>query len=207
VSTTFEVYPQSPIIPSFAELICLAGQRLIEQLHRRDISASPTLSVILIDGRTEDLLPLDLKSPLIWDEKDYAWFYVPGVAGGTDAYCETIDDLGKECWARNLENHAPTRAQRSLVNACITNGRYWYFRRSAGQPGIINFAYGILAAALAELTDGFVYSEDSAWDYARFPATADEFYRWYFIPSMALKTDNAEWARRCLEAISMELRS
>jgi len=31
-------------------------------------------------------------------------------------------------------------------------------------------AYGLIAASLAEITGGFVYSDDGAWDYSYFPA-------------------------------------
>lgn len=73
-----------------------------------------------------------------------------------------------------------------------------------GQPAIINFSYGILAAALAELTDGLVFSDDSAWDYERFPATSHEVYDWYFRPEAAIDQGRAEWARRCLDSIAAE---
>ena len=62
----------------------------------------------------------------------------------------------------------------------------------------------MLAAALAELTDGFVFSDDSAWDYERFPAKANEFYEWYFNPQRAFDPDFSEWAKDCLAAISGE---
>jgi len=41
-------------------------------------------------------------------------------------------------------------------------------------------AYGLIAASLAEITGGFVYSDDGAWDYSYFPALPEDFFRWYF---------------------------
>jgi hypothetical protein len=52
------------------------------------------------------------------------------------------------------------------------------------------------------LTNGYIFSDDSAWDYARFPATAHEFYDWYFIPQKAIDPAFGEWAEKCLTAIS-----
>jgi len=37
-----------------------------------------------------------------------------------------------------------------------------------------------LAATLAKLTKGVVYSDDGAWDYKKFPADPDDFMQWYF---------------------------
>lgn len=71
---------------------------------------------------------------------------------------------------------------------------------------IISFAYGIIAASLAELTDGIIYSEDSAWDYDRFPAVAADFYEWYFDPELTPDPDRAEWARGCFVAIASDQR-
>jgi hypothetical protein len=76
-----------------------------------------------------------------------------------------------------------------------------------GQPATINVAYGMIAGSLAELTEGFIYSGDSAWDYERFPATAQEFFSWYFRPDKAIKAEYAEWASRCIKWIVEELKA
>lgn len=201
MSTTFEVYPRHTTPPSFRTLLTLANQRLHEQLAARDVHMQPTLCVSIRTGGTHEPRHLDLDSPATWDESEYAWFYVDDLAGGTDAYCESVTADDQECWDDILRDHPPATARRTEMQACLTTGLYWRFRRSAGQPPLIAFAYGILAAALAELTDGFVYSDDSAWDYPRFPATADEFYTWYFNPEQALAPHHATWARNNLAAL------
>ena len=87
------------------------------------------------------------------------------------------------------------------------HGHHWSFRRSAGQPAIINVAYGMIAGSLAELTEGFIYSGDSAWDHERFPATTQEFFSWYFRPDKAIKAEHAELAARCIKWIVEELKA
>ena len=206
LSTIFEVYPQSSTVPSFGELIDLGRSRLHEQLMRRGIAASPALEVIIIKEPSSQRIPLDLRSPFIWNNDEYAWFHIPGIAGGTDAYCEKIGEFKLEYWAEIVDTHEKARSRRVLVKACLANDHYWCFRRSAGQPAIINFAYGILAASLAELTGGMIFSDDGAWEYERFPATAAELYESYFVPAKALTPDEASWARECLEMIPDELR-
>jgi hypothetical protein len=116
-----------------------------------------------------------------------------------------IDDFMVEYWTEIVGYNKKAQAQRGLIEVCLSNDRYWYFRRSVGQPAIINFAYGILAATLAELTDGIIYSDDCAWESERLPATASELYESYFVPSKALTSDGADWAGKCLEMIPDEL--
>jgi hypothetical protein len=206
LSTIFTVFPQSSMIPSFDKLVDLGRFRLHEQLNRRGIAASPDLEVILRKGQSHQLLSLDLHSPLIWNDDEYAWFYIPEVAGGADAYCEKIDEFWVGYWAEIVDSHEKARSRRSLIEACLSNEYYWSFRRSSEQPAIITFAYGILAASLAELTGGIIFSDDGAMEYERFPATAAELYELYFVPSKALTPAEADWARECLEMIPDELR-
>ncbi len=145
---------------------------------------------------------MDALSPVTWGAAEYLWLSVDGVLGGTDVTCEQISGDDLEYWEDVLSEHPPAIALRDDVRQCLASGVYWSFRRSAGQPAIINFAYGILAAALAELTEGFVYSDDAAWDYERFPAKPGEFYEWYFDPEQAIDPDFAKWARDCMAAIA-----
>ncbi|MGE8498944.1 MAG: hypothetical protein ACN6O6_15665 [Pseudomonas sp.] len=201
MSTTFEVYPRHATAPSFQALLERATTRLHAHLAAHGIAARPVLCVSVRSNGTHEPLERDLSSPATWGTEQYAWFYIDEVAGGTDAYCDTLTDDDRECWDDIVAQHPPAMAQQTKVRACLATGRYWRFRRSAGQPPIIALAYGILAAALAELTDGLIYSDDSAWDYPRFPARAEDFYRWYFDPEQALGPDYATWARNNLAAL------
>ncbi len=133
-----------------------------------------------------------------WDA-EYAWFYVePGDGGGTDAYYCKVDELTLEIWD-SFREYGDTYIN---VNDSLSIGHYWSFRRSAGQPAIINLAYGLIASALAELTKGYIYSDDGAW-YGR-PVGADKFDSLYFIAEKADTIGNALWYENCLEQIVTE---
>jgi hypothetical protein len=201
LSTTLDVYPRNSSAPAFRDILDLGVTRLHEQLAARGIDARPGLDLHLRRCVTHELLPLDLASPARWSPSEYAWFSVPGIGGGTDVFYETLSSDDLEYWAELVDEHPPAKARRDDIRACLANGVYWSFRRSAGQPGIINFAYGILAATLAELTEGLVFSDDGAWDYSNFPATAHEVFRWYFRPEKAIDPDLASWSRTSLAAI------
>lgn len=108
-----------------------------------------------------------------------------------------------ECWSELTEPRFKVREV--LIRKCLAVGHYWHFRRSIGQPAIINIAYGLIAGCLAELTDGFVFSDDSAWDWERMPALPSELFSWYFVPGMAINEDFRDWSSRCIESLREEM--
>jgi hypothetical protein len=124
--------------------------------------------------------------------------------GGTDAYFD--DDRAKiqEMWEGAFDDPRCKRLE-PLIRECISTGHRWCFRRSAGQPAIISVAYGLIAASLAAITEGFVTSDDSAWDSERLPALPEEFLTWYFRPEKAIGENFREWSQRCLGYLTEEL--
>jgi hypothetical protein len=203
MSTAFEVFPTTDHIPSFPELLDAATARLREFLRSYGILQPAPLAVTLRRKEPDaPILPLDPTAPAWWPDDCYAWFQVRGVAGGTDAYAWTFDNLNRECLGYVAAEH-PEFAH--MTAAALRVGRYWSFRRSAGQPAIITIAYGMLAGSLAELTGGFVYSDDGAWDYKRLPARPDRFLSTYFRPELNRGWDEYEWAKKCISWLPEEL--
>jgi hypothetical protein len=126
---------------------------------------------------------------------------VVGSVGGCDVeYSEDRDTI--EVF-RNEIKFTKTLPD-EFVDHCLDLGRYWAFRRSAGNPCVITLMYGYLAAALAELTAGFIYSDDGAWHRDALPMRADSFYASYFRPGEAAKS--AVWDHHaCFEQLVIEL--
>jgi hypothetical protein len=176
MAKTFGVYSGGSFAPSFGEVQALGRTRLQEQLQARDIWTTWTLTLELREFSAHARLPVDPAAPFICESGQYIWLYFPETDGGVDI---------------TMTAHPSGRGA----------GLQWKFRRSAGQPGIIAFAYGIMAAVLAELTDGVVDSFDNAWDPDRLPAKAEDFYKWYFQPAQALTPEFARWSRDCLQDI------
>jgi hypothetical protein len=202
MSTTFEVYPHSKALPQFGQLLATAEPRLHAYFERYRLGVCPRLLVEVRDGKTHEVRAFTPASPLTWSEKDYAWFYFPEVVGGTDVSVYSVDDNStREHWEEEIRTRERPRTMSGYIAECLSAGHYWTFRRSVGQPAIINVAYGFIAAALAELTEGIIYSGDCAWDYERFPCRAQEFYEFYFQPEHALEAMNKEWAEDCIQRI------
>jgi hypothetical protein len=199
MSTTFNVFPSSELIPTFQQLLDRSTTELHRFLSSIDVDARPSIHVRVQNKEGDQAIPLDLHSPVTWPDETYAWFHVADIPGGTDAYFWPVDDVTLDCW-RELSTPR-CKAHEDLIRNCLGVGHYWNFRRSAGQPAIINLAYGLIAASLAELTAGFLCSDDSAWDWQRMPALPDEFFSWYFVPDLALSSDNREWSMRCIDSL------
>jgi hypothetical protein len=195
LSTAFDVFPRSDRIPAFTELLSCASGHLSSFLREVHVTASPRVSVQLHQMKPDRVLPADLSSPAKWNMDQYAWFIVPPVTGGTDAYFQRAESY----WSEEDVAINPRRAE--VADSCRRYGYRWSFRRSASQPATVNLAYGLIAASLAELTDGLIDSRDGAWDTARLPATAEEFFTWYMRPELALEPNHAHWAARCIAGL------
>ena len=185
MSTTFEVYPRVRDLPTFAAVV----ERSTKELHRFfasiKIEARPRIHVRLQSCKDNVHLLFSLDAPAAWATDSYAWFMVGDIPGGTDAYFANDAAIIREYWEDELQN-PNCKKMESAIRECMDIGHSWCFRRSAGQPATINLAYGLIAGSLASLTNGIVYSMDSAWDWQRMPAFPAEFLDWYFRPDVAL---------------------
>ena len=198
MSTTFDVFPRSDRLPAFSDLLSRASEHLSAFLREVHVTASPRISVQLHQVKPDRVLPLDLSSPAKWTMEQYAWFIVPPAKGGTDAYFRRAVNY----WCDEDIAINPRRAE--VADSFRQYGYRWSFRRSASQPAAVNVAYGLIAATLAELTGGLIDSSDGAWDKARLPAAADDFFTWYMRPELALEADYATWAARCIAGLRTE---
>ncbi|MFD0959679.1 hypothetical protein [Paenibacillus chungangensis] len=196
MSTTFEVYPVTSNVPTIVNVLEAANRKLQHFLSPFALKEMPIIYVRM----GEEILSQHDKNDkgMAWGEGG-AWFYVdPGSGGGTDAHYEIVDAATIEIW----EEYSEYGVAYLEVKRSLSVGHYWVFRRSAGQPAIINLVYGILASALAELTEGYIHSDDGAWSGK--PVRSDAFDRHYFIPGAASTCSNAVWYEQCLQGISSQ---
>ena len=134
----------------------------------------------------------------MWGDRENAWFYVPQINSGAPAYIDPLDDERREMLREDIRKQEIYSRRKDLIEACLPNDHIWRLHRAAGHPATITVAYGMVAAAFCELTDGFLDIYDTGWDGDRFPATAQEFYTWYFRPDQTLDPELQEWSARCV---------
>lgn len=180
MSTTFEVYPGNKDIPSFSELLSNTEKEVNEYLKSINVTPNIKLGVEIQSIKDHIKIPFQLTDKMIWEDSMYAWFYICDIPGGTDAYLYQHNNLDIEFLREELATNPNFRKYQSIIVNNIKLGYSWSFRRSAGQPAIITLCYGFLAATLAKLTKGIIYSDDGAWDYKKFPADPNDFIQWYF---------------------------
>lgn len=56
---------------------------------------------------------------------------------------------------------------------------YWYEYRSIGTHALASTGYGFVCAALAESTEGRIFSDDGAFDWEHSGQTAEQFLMWW----------------------------
>ncbi|WP_027483496.1 hypothetical protein [Deinococcus pimensis] len=198
MATTFEVYPGSAVAPSFEAVRALGEEKLHAFLHDHDLPARPRVTVeryrsrISVSG--DEPVEFDVHAPFLVPHDEYAWFTVQGESGGTDASTHKVLMLTKQDSDLGLPFPAEHLLDGRVLDAARTVGSCWSFRRSAGQPALVNLLYGTLASALAELTLGVVYSDDGAWDHQAFPARPEDFDRVYLCADAALTSEARAWS-------------
>lgn len=213
MSTTINIIPVETCEITYGQIIQIGERNINRFLTSLGIQEKIKLSVNLQDNEETRTNSVDLNSKFELKENEYAWFYIDGIPGGTDGYQKNIED--KEI---DIENPWWMFDEMEMNNKTIKNiedkfekakkiNKYWYFRRSAGQPGIIALSYGLISAGVAELTDGILWADDGAWDFKRFPADSSDFLRWYFRQDMALERETRDWAKRCIEGIIGDLKN
>jgi hypothetical protein len=195
MSTTFEVYPRTSTLPTFAAIINRSTQELHRFLDSVGIRSRPRINLRIQACADHSQLPFSLDDLARWDKQTYAWFMVGDVLGGTDAYFDDNAIAIREYIEGEFGNHR-YKQHEALIRECTAAGHRWRFRRSIGQPAIINLTYGLIAGSMAAITDGFVYSMDSAWDYETMPALPEDFLNWYFRPEQTVKKRNFALGQR-----------
>ena len=192
MSTTFNIIPvKVDNSLTFQNVLSLAKHTLENQLTQLSINISIDFSVNLRHHKEQYVKQINPDTKFIWPNDEYAWFAAHQSTGGTDAYCrKLLDTLAN--WETYIEDNLDAVKVVPNLKQQIMSCEYeWYFRRSAGQAPLINLAYGHLAAAVAKLTNGYIYSNDGAWNHDIFPVTAEELLKVYFYPDKA--TDFADY--------------
>jgi hypothetical protein len=203
MSHIFEVYPAHSNLPTFAEVVNLAEVRVNERMAAMGHEVKIKLRATLRTHHGKEETAQVAEGPFRWPpgKETYAWFEVVGIDGGCDVtYSEDRDEI--EVFRDEIKYNKSLPDE--FVDRCLDLGRRWAFRRSAGQPCVVSLVYGYVAAAFAELTEGFIYSDDGAWDRDMMPMGPAEFYATYFYPEKT--REHAEWAQRCLRQLETELR-
>jgi hypothetical protein len=211
MSTTFDVFPSTSYIPTFEEILSLSEMKLLHFLATIGIDAKFQVGVEVHTQNPDNVVPTDVKTSAKLKKDNYAWFTVTSITGGIDGYFYDSEhqeyELLNEDKIEFIKTRPIKKLDEQLIKSCIDQAHWWSFRKSAGQPKIHRLLYGALASSFAELTNGCIFSSDSAWEDARFPALSSDFDAWYFRPNLAIDKQWADWTERYIGLIKTEFES
>ena len=155
MSTSFWVYPCNNYIPKIGEVIENTNVTIEKFIKRYSIPDKYKVNMGF-NGQ-EGCKEIDNDFLLNWDTSGYIYLAYPEMFGSCfiNYYCKDIFRF----WATD----AKTKSMTEVFDRCLNYNRYWHVDGR-------DFTKGFVAGSIAMLTDGFVYSDDGAWDFKQMPA-------------------------------------
>lgn len=169
MSTTIDVLPTTAAMPLVEQTRSRAEQLYRALLYgagvQSDLRIEATIGSLTGGGRLAPIAPLDLP----WSTDMHLCFTY--VVDGTPRcsswpsctyWLDDDSELEGDLWWPLTELTGRIPAAR--LQAARGFRHYWSEYRNAGGPAIASIGYGLVAAAIAEMTDGIIGSWDSAFD-------------------------------------------
>lgn len=173
MSKTYEVYPTTSYIPSKEEIGKLAEKYLNTFLEKENIKEEykQKLKVTNSTLRFSDKNYVNRENICMVDTEYDAYNLNIKEGNAIFVFFHKFTQLDIEVLEETLVNTNYENEFEKIVNLSYT----WTVKRTAWQPVLSNILYGFIAIAIAELTDGIIYSGDGAWNIEIFPIKAKEF--------------------------------
>ena len=191
MSICIDVVPSSDRIPTINEL-SNEITRVITALSSDGVSlyywkeAGVKIGDVLIEfignASNPEARFTDQSALLSMDGYNYGWLSMDGYKVGFDFYYRIDDDcfmqeyMAEEIAAKNKEDEL--RDYFSLERAAAIK-HVWTMRGVLGRSPATWLLAGIVAAALARLTDGLLFSDDGGADYNKLPCDPETFLQWF----------------------------
>lgn len=207
MSTTFSVFPGNDYIPIYYDIL-KQTQSELNKFVNRYVEQCTELSIVLkLKCKSDDRdIMFNMSDPFKWSDDHYLWIQVKGLEGGSDGYFWENDEIDEEYWHEEIIPAEGNKQLQKKYNQCISIGYHWHFRRSLGQPGLINVLYGTISGVLARITEGIIFSDDSAWDYERMPIAGIQFLESYLHPDNELSEESKNHAKLILSWVAKEIK-
>lgn len=175
MSTSFEVFPTNSYIPDCHEVISMAMELFWDFLKKENMTMN--LNIVSYE-MYKDRVVQESPQKLISYEDGYNSFSL-NESGNVFVYFYERQEITKEFWQEEMTDNKRALNMKAQIEKNLELGYSWDVVRTAGQPALVSLFYGYVAIALAKLTDGFIYSDDGAWEYSYFPIGAEDFEKIY----------------------------
>jgi hypothetical protein len=193
MSAGIDVFPSSLAIPTAGELASELRQLLQAHAARAVVRAAFDEEGVSVLSRLVELLdetpgqgkPARSSDPallLSMPGYDYGWISLDARKIGFDFYFSDDDpEFVTDYILTDIAPRGPAQpglAGYPFAKAAQT-GRCWTMRLQATQPRATRLLAGFAAVALADLTEGFLWSGDGGADPGRMPASPATLLDWY----------------------------
>ena len=195
MSTTINVYPTTDFMPLVEQTRARMQELFQELLDRHGINSKITVEVYYPSAAEE---PLRYADPELRWRKDLHLGFGYLINGEWDSSswpsCFPVEDedrISEEDLVYPFESKPEHLGLWSIVEEfedllppeqlekVLAQDHYWHEYRNAGGPAVASTGYGLVAAALAEATDGVIASFDSAFDIEHNGESAEQFLSWW----------------------------
>ncbi|MCF2674785.1 hypothetical protein [Fusobacterium varium] len=173
MSKTYEVYPTTSYIPTKEEIGKLAEKYLNIFLEKENIKEEykKKLKVANSTLKFSDKSYIN-RANICMVDTEYDIYQLNIKEGNAIfVFFHNYNDLYIEFLISDLKNEINEKE----IYKTIKLGYMWSIKRTAWQPVLANILYGFVAIAIAELTNGLIYSDDGAWNFKEIPLKAEEF--------------------------------
>ncbi|SFS67661.1 hypothetical protein [Paenibacillus sp. BC26] len=191
MSTSFDVYPTTFNVPTYSALLEKANQLVNSRMKSLKNNSEFELNISL--QNKNESIPVKLTDKFDIHEEYYIWVSTDRISGGFCIYQYNNDQMYKELWEDELRREQSQKYEKKIIKS-IERPYHWSVVRYAGTDPFYNLSYGLFASALAELTEGIIFSDDNAWEYSRFPCLPSEFNTFYFNPEQTVDKEHRNWA-------------
>lgn len=176
MSTSFYVFPTRRDLPKCEDIINYSVQLFKKYLYKENIIYQ--IYVNVIEASSNQSKSNFNPTSLVLTENLYSIFRLND-EGEIYVFYHQLTDLDEEVWNEEMKINKNARLLRKMIEDNREIGYHWSVERTMGQPAAVSLYYGCLAIAIAVLTDGIIYSDDGAWDYASFPVLGSDFEKEY----------------------------
>lgn len=195
MSTTIDIYPATEHLPLVEQTRARTQKLFQELLDRRGIASTIEVKAFYVnpgsghiryvaDGlRWHTGLALGFAYWINGEWDSSSWPSCRAVEA--DDFVTEEDTLEPYGWAsefigvRTIIEEFQAILPNAKLERVLAQRHYWYEYRNMGGPAVASTGYGLVAAALAEATDGVIASFDSAFDIEHNGETAEQLLTWW----------------------------
>lgn len=193
MSMNFEIFPTKNVKLECTDLINNSLKKFKHFLETNEIHNDIfiTIQEVADDGEIKanpKCLPIE--------ENRHMVFSINGI-GEIYVFYHSLTELDIEFWNDEVQINPNVQKIKDRIDTNLKLGYSWSVKRTMGQPAVVSLYYGYLAMMIAKLTDGILYSDDGAWDYALLPMESHDFEKEYLnienVKDASIKENVSKW--------------